>query len=272
MGKFDGILICTDLDGTLLGSDREISPDNISAIEYFKSEGGFFTFVTGRSSHIAGKIYEKVSPNTPYVCLNGGGIYDGEVNKYLTFETVPKAEVLEILDFISETIPEMGIQVNTEKAIYFSRESTAMQDFRDITGYPDNMKDYKEIEEPIQKILFAHRDDAKIKALSEELLAHPLADKFDFIQSERTLYEILPKGVNKGKGMKKLADILGTDKTVAVGDYYNDISMIKAAKVGIAVANAVSEAKEAADIVTVDNDHSAIAKIIHDIESGVIRI
>ncbi len=57
-----------------------------------------------------------------------------------------------------------------------------------------------------------------------------------------------------------------------MGDYFNDISMIKAAKVGIAVENAVPEAKEAADIVTVDNDSHAIAEIIKGIDSGKIRL
>ncbi|MBQ3226919.1 MAG: HAD hydrolase family protein, partial [Clostridia bacterium] len=48
MGKFDGVLICTDLDGTLLKKDKTISEENLKAIEYFKREGGFFTIVTGR--------------------------------------------------------------------------------------------------------------------------------------------------------------------------------------------------------------------------------
>ena len=48
MKKFDGILICTDLDGTILDDNKNISAENLDAIEYFKSEGGLFNFVTGR--------------------------------------------------------------------------------------------------------------------------------------------------------------------------------------------------------------------------------
>ena len=48
MGKFDGILICTDLDGTLINSSEKVSKENLDAIEYFKANGGLFTFVTGR--------------------------------------------------------------------------------------------------------------------------------------------------------------------------------------------------------------------------------
>lgn len=61
---------------------------------------------------------------------------------------------------------------------------------------------------------------------------------------------------------------LDPEKTVAIGDYNNDISMFKAAKVGIAVANACEEAKAAADFVTVSNEESAIARVIYDLENG----
>ena len=58
MGKFDGILICTDLDGTILKNDKTISNRNIEAMEYFKKEGGYFTFVTGRMPFFVS--YEKI--------------------------------------------------------------------------------------------------------------------------------------------------------------------------------------------------------------------
>ena len=77
---------------------------------------------------------------------------------------------------------------------------------------------------------------------------------------------------NKGRAVAKIAEIMGIDpkKTVAVGDYFNDIPMIRTAGVGIAVANARTLVKEAADIVTVSNRECAIAKIIEDIEAGAI--
>ena len=61
-------------------------------------------------------------------------------------------------------------------------------------------------------------------------------------------------------------------RTIAVGDYNNDVGMLKAAGLGIAVANAVKEAKEAADLITVSNEEHAIAQIISDIENGRITI
>ena len=69
-----------------------------------------------------------------------------------------------------------------------------------------------------------------------------------------------------------MTELLGIspDKTVAVGDYNNDISMLKAAKAGFAVANAIDEAKAAADYVTVSNDESAIAAIVELLDNGKV--
>lgn len=68
MGKFDGILMCTDLDGTLLRNDKSISQENLAAMEYFKAEGGWFTFITGRMPHYAMYICDAVKPNVPFGC------------------------------------------------------------------------------------------------------------------------------------------------------------------------------------------------------------
>ena len=65
MGKFDGMLICTDLDGTLLRNDKTISRENIEAIEYFKQAGGYFTFVTGRMPFFVSYVLSAVNPNAP---------------------------------------------------------------------------------------------------------------------------------------------------------------------------------------------------------------
>ena len=82
MGIFDGVLICTDLDGTLLKKDKSISDENKKAIEYFKNEGGYFTFVTGRMANFVKDVIHQVKPNAPIGCVNGGGLYDYENSKY----------------------------------------------------------------------------------------------------------------------------------------------------------------------------------------------
>lgn len=271
MKKFEGILICTDLDGTLLCNDKSISQKNLDAIEYFKSEGGLFTFVTGRMPNTSVAIHKSVNPNAPIGCINGGGIYDFAKREYLWIAELPR-EALDIVEYVDEKLPWIGIQVNTSKAIYFNKYNEAMVKFRRITGLPDVRCHYRDVEEGIAKIVLTEDNEEKLLELIEMLHSHPKADKFDYIRSQEDIYEILPKGISKGTALRKLTELFGLNmnKTIAIGDYNNDISMLRAAGVGIAVANAREEVKEAADYVTVSNEEHAIAKIIEDIELGNI--
>ncbi|MBE7000080.1 MAG: HAD family phosphatase [Ruminococcaceae bacterium] len=270
MKKFEGMLFCTDLDGTLYGDDKKVSRENLDAIAYFKSEGGLFTFVTGRVPATAGEIYRLVRPNAPYGCFNGGAVYDGDGERYLWQSNLAPG-VEELVEMVEREMPDMGIQPNTEKAVYFHKDSPAMEVFRKGCNLPRRLSRLEEIEEPIMKIVFAHLDVEKIPVLAKLLREHPRACDFDFIRSESWLYEILPKGVSKGAALLKMAELLGIapENTIAVGDFNNDVSMIRAAGIGFAVDNAVAEAKAVADYVTVSNNHHAIAAIVDRLDRGL---
>ena len=118
MKKFDGMLFVTDLDGTLIDDSGNISKENLDAIEYFKSEGGKFTFITGRLPFGARRIYEIVKPNAPCGCINGGGIYDYEREKFLWSMELSKS-VLDMVEYVDINLPPMGIEVNLHEKIYF---------------------------------------------------------------------------------------------------------------------------------------------------------
>ena len=145
-----------------------------------------------------------------------------------------------------------------------------MVEFRKETGLPNLEKNYREISEPMAKILFADLNTDNIDKLSLMLQNHSRANEFDFIRSDKTLYEILPKGIDKGAVLPILAELIDIDinKTIAIGDYNNDISMFDTAKIGIAVSNACKEALAAADYITVSNEENAVAKVIYDLQDG----
>lgn len=273
MGKFDRILICTDLDGTLYKNDKTISAENREAIDYFKREGGHFTFVTGRLPYYSLDAARAVSPNVPFGCINGGGVYDSVTDRYVYMKELDR-EALLLVDYIYREMPRVGVQLCGFYKTYFARENEATDYFRAVTGVPRADCDYKNFSEPLAKIMFCTTDASEMERTIELLTNHELADRFDFVRSERVLFELLPKGVDKGVAVRKLAEHLGIDErdTVAVGDYDNDAAMLRAAGVGIAVSNASPAAKAAADVITVSNEEHAIAKIIHDIEWGEIRV
>lgn len=272
MGKFDGILICTDLDGTLLRKDKSISKENLEAIEHFKREGGYFTFITGRMPYFSDEMYHAIKPNAPIGCINGAGLYDYEKGDYLWMQSLPR-DVNELIEYVEGLVDGIGIQYNAADKVYFCSENESTERFRSKTGVPKLSGDYKTIGVPAAKIVFCDMNNENVVRVAELLESHPRADEFDFIRSERTFFEILPKGASKGGVLTRLAAALDVDmsKTVAIGDYNNDISMIRAAGLGVAVANATEEAKAAADHITVSNEEHAIAKIISDIESGKLR-
>ncbi len=273
MKKFEGILMCTDLDGTLLRNDKTISRENKEAIEYFKSEGGLFTFITGRMPYYVSDMYEAINPNCPFGCVNGGGIYDHRTGEYLW--TLPIDDNVRILiEHIEKNIPDMGIQLSTFNKTYFYKDSEAMAAFRRATGLPNIIRHYNDVTEPVAKILFADSKEENIQLLEKLLKSHPLAERFSFIRSDKTLYEIVPKNADKGTLLIQMAEIIGIDvkRTVAVGDYNNDVPMLRAAGLGVAVSNAVEAALAAADYVTVSNEEHAIAKIISELDSGKLII
>ena len=269
MGKFDGLLICTDLDGTLLRNDKTVSLENRDAIDYFKREGGYFTFVTGRMPFFVSYALDAVKPNAPFGCVNGAGLYDAKKEEYVWTATMPD-NVIALVQHIDEHFPHVGIQVNTFFKTYFCKENQTMVNFRKVTGLENIVCDYHNVHEPIAKIVFGSESEDEIQNIEKALKSHPLAGHFDFIRSEKTLYEILPKGICKGTSIVKLCNHLNVDisKSIAIGDYNNDISMFRAAGTGIAVSNACEEALKAADFVTVSNDEHAIAKVIYDLERG----
>lgn len=271
MKKFKGILLCTDVDGTLLSSDGGISDKNRKAIEHFKREGGMFTFITGRVPLTSQNIWKMIEPNISFGCINGGGVYDHKKSEYKWITLAPTG-IIDIAEYVYDNMPDMGIQVNTPDNIYTCNNNSAMERFYQITGIAKNYCKLDQVKEGIVKIIFGDEVEQNIQKLSELLKSHPLACDFDFVRSEKTLYEILPKGINKGTALKKLCELMDLDinKTIAVGDYDNDIGMLNAAKIGIAVSNATDNAKAAADMVTVSNDENAIAKIIEDLENNII--
>lgn len=274
MGKFDGFLICTDLDGTLLNKKFQISPENEEAIRYFKAEGGRFTFITGRLYYFARSSYEMVKPNAPIGTSNGGSVYDFETNQYIWKQPLDPSYV-ELLDLVEREMPEVGFHVNTPDEIFFCHENFTMRGFRLVTGVPYQYADYRTLDKPVMKAVFGSAEPegytpesvARLEAL---LRSHPKADRFQFVRSTRTIFEILPQGVHKGTVLPIIAKHLGIpdNRVIAIGDYDNDAGMLKTAHLGVAVANATEKAKAAADMITVSNEEHALARLISDLEAG----
>lgn len=273
MGKFDGILLVSDLDGTLLRDDKSISQENIRAIEYFQSEGGYFTFVTGRPPIAMSPVLEQLSPNVPFGCLNGGGVYDHKKQCFVE-RTLISRDVFSLVEYVEKTIPTAGFEFVTFETSYIYRSNEVTEDLKRFERLPDNYVDSFDIPGTLCKILIGEKSE-RMPALIAAMEAHPEKDSYTMLRTAAEYYEIMPKDCNKGKSLLALAKHLNIDisKTIAAGDNSNDAPMLRTAGIGVAVANASPDAKEAADIVlSVSNEEHAIANVIEQLERGTLAV
>ena len=250
MAKFDGYLICTDLDGTFtVGHD--ICADNAEYVKYFQENGGLFTVSTGRlPDHVA--AFENFVPNCPIISHNGAAVYDLQKNEFL-YKSILTEDLSDVIDFILRDGSVKKVWVNTE------------QDGYDIKSKEDITKIAN-----IFKIVISSEPSPDAARLKNELNER-FGDKFCIFLAWATGIEILAKGTNKGTAVTELKKILGdkTKKVITVGDSESDAFMFDAADIGYAVGNASEEAKMKADRVTVDYKKGAIAEIIREIEREI---
>lgn len=270
MGKFDGILLCTDMDGTLLNSESTVSEENQKAIEYFMREGGLFTFVTGRANSAVQVFYEQLHPNMPVAVFNGSAVYDMGKKEFTDCKYLSK-DAGELIELVDKNFDEYTYAVYTHSETAFGDKNKWYDLYFDLTNNENvTVKPYGEVDKDWLKIIFVASCDEILK-VRKCLENAGYGDKYDFIQSGDNFFEALPKNASKGNAIKTIREIskCKIDKVVAVGDSENDISAILYADIGVAVANAMDTVKAAADYVTVSNDENAIKAVIEYIENNI---
>lgn len=267
-------LILSDLDETLLNDDGTIHPENIAAIQAFTQNGGYFVPNTGRSyKSVYGTLAQLgLNKTTQYVVsYNGGAIVaiapDGQ-EEIVVEHGMSLALAQKIFD-LGQVNDVVDTHVYTRDNLYIYNISATDQRYMTERQVP-----YTEItttdlsfmanEGPVMKVIFEHPDPAVQQVIADAVTA-VVGDEVLVTFSSNRYVEFNPKGVDKGVTGLELADILGIarDDTAAIGDNLNDAAQIKAAGVGVAVANAKPEIKALADVVlTTTNNEAAVADFI----------
>lgn len=260
MGKFDGYLILSDFDGTLSHgtTDRDgkptttISRENCDAIRYFQSEGGLFTLATGRQHNWIEAWRSFFVPNTYVSCINGAYLCSVDGSEVL-FSRPMDDDFIPLANRILEDCPQLAW-------VTFGLLGNPL---RIPQGTPITPSLFGG--DPVYKMVFyAHRADSDDYAARVATL---VGDRYLSMRSWINGIEVQLRGTGKGDTVRRLKEHLGERArvAVAVGDYENDIDMIRAADIGYAVANATDSVKSAADRITVSNRESAIARIIEEL-------
>ena len=254
MGKFDGILLATDWDGTVY-YNGEITEENIRAINYFKENGGKFTICSGRYFEFLKQFKDKISPNTYTICYNGALIFDYEKSDVL-YQGFCDGYIFEIID----KIIDMDIHYNV---INFYDDVTAGPVAYTVDEYLSAKSELKK--KNIYKVLL-RTDTPEHGAFGAKVVNEMDLRDYLAVRSWEVSLEIMKIENSKGYAIKRLGEKISAKLIVAAGDYENDIELLKAADIGYAVENACDALKPIADRITVHAKDSAIAKIIYDIE------
>lgn len=266
MKNYNNIVLLTDLDGTLLNTSSMVSSRNKEAIEAFISGGGKFGIATGRGEKNALKFIGDLKINIPSILFNGCGLYDYKADEYLELKSLSSDRLKEFLNDCLKRFTDVVIQIYTTKGcMIITPEELIDDDIRKnhspfILTKLDDIMDEKWI-----KVLFRGNKE-ELNDIEELGYKRRLNEEMTLVYSSNIYLEILPSNSSKGSMLESLRKLLGEEYTYyAVGDYYNDIEMIKAADVGMATGNAPEDIKAIADIVTVSNDDDVLADIIYNI-------
>lgn len=261
-------ILFTDCDDTLLTTDKKVCDRNREAIDKMIEAGHKIVLASGRSLPSTKLQAESIGltfDGCYIIAFNGGEIYD-----YYNDNKIFKAQLpMDIVEKVFQMCEERGIHVQTydDRAVISHEKNDSLIHYCEKMACEyevvDNVVDYMK-EGPCKILVVDYHNHDNLEEMRIKIL-DLFGDIVDSYYSNQFYLEVVPKGVNKGAAIHKLSEYLGVpmENTVAAGDNMNDITMIEEAHVGVAVANAVEAAKEAADYVTVlDNNEGAVAELI----------
>ncbi|MBQ9534796.1 MAG: HAD family hydrolase [Clostridia bacterium] len=270
MGKFDGVLILSDMDGTLLNSAAQVSEENRRAIEYFQANGGYFSVATGRSK--AGMEYFARDGllNAPAVIYNGAAVYDfGDMRALYSLSVGERGYTL--AERLIELFPDAGVEVYLEDASIIAHSSEITErHFRYVHAEPRYM-DIAEIPHPWLTMVLTREPDS-IGEL-EEYIKVNFPGEF-FAQYSLPYYlEVLHREANKAWGTLKLAKHMNikANDLYTIGDGRNDVELVSCTANGYAPANACAEIMALEPRMLPDNDAHAIAALIDELDKKYSR-
>ena len=261
-------IIACDLDQTLLSDDCTVSAQNVDAIRKARELGVKFVPATGRG-------YRSIEPtlkqldlldreNEYVISFNGGAVTENKGNRLLHFEGIPFALADELYRRGQQY--HVCIHAYTRETVYVYRLWQEEIDFLEgrmaVTEVFETDLNFLAGQE-IVKVLYMNTDYSYLKQIENDL--KDITQDIDVSYSANRYIEFNRRGVNKGAGLLSLARLLGVkpEETIAIGDNFNDLPMIRAAGLGVGVRNTVEDMKPLCDYITqTDNNESAVAEVI----------
>lgn len=265
-------VIALDLDGTLLTPTKTLLPSSLQALARAREAGFTPLIVTGRHHVAIHPFYQALALDTPAICCNGTYLYDYQAKKVLEADPLPVDQALKLIDMLNEHKVHALMYVD-DAMVYETPTGHVLRTMNWAQSLPPEQRPvFTQVNSLAQtarevnavwKFALTDEDSAKLNAFALEV------EQQLGLECERSWHDqidIARQGNSKGKRLAQwvASQGLSMQDVVAFGDNFNDISMLQAAGVGVAMGNAADEVKAHANVVIGDNTTDTIAEFIYN--------
>jgi Cof subfamily protein (haloacid dehalogenase superfamily) len=278
--KKDIKIISLDLDGTLLDSQKRLSEANRAALEEAAAKGVHIVPTTGRFFGMMPQAVRDLPFVRYAITINGAQVYDRETDTAIVREEIPLDMALDIISLLDgyDVIYDCyrsnwGWMTESlqAKAEDYATDAHYLKMVREFRKPVPDLKEYLKstaAEGDVQKVMLFARNTPGSESVTKAI-TEAVSERFPSIKTTSSTWNNLELNIataHKGNSLKRFAEHLGytLDNCMALGDGTNDLSMIEAAGLGVAMSNAHPLVLAAADHVTVSNDEDGVAKAIRD--------
>lgn len=259
-------LLVLDLDGTLTNSKKEITPNTLQTLTEAQEKGIKIVLASGRPTYGVAPLAEKLQLEKyeGYILSYNGGEIIGWKTKEMMYKNLLDHAVL---PYLYECAKKNQFAILTYDGEYVLTE-TPDDEYLIKEAKLNGMKIKKvdnflaAVKHPIAKCLIVGDPD-RLAILEKEMYEH-LKDRMGVFRSEAYFLELVPKGIDKAQSLAVLLKEINMtkDEMIAIGDGFNDLSMIQFAGLGVAMANAQDIVKESANYITLSNEEDGVAHVV----------
>lgn len=263
-------LILSDIDGTILNDDNVIDTDLKQAVKRLGQKNVPFVLASARSPEGMLPIAKELDVlDNPIACYNGALVVkDLDKKDFTTIlsHELDANDVKNINDIIQNQYPTVSVNLYSGSDWYVGSIDKWVKIEADITKMTPVVTDLERLisahKVPVHKLLLIGEPDEISQAL-QHLRNDEFADS-SFYLSKPNYLEITNSHVSKEKALRELAKVYGLslDKTMTLGDNFNDVPMLKLAGLGVAMQNAPAEVKKCANVVTGSNNKNGVSEAI----------
>lgn len=271
-------LIAFDLDGTLLTADKVLTAENEAALAHAAATGWVLVPATGRFYRAIPENVRSLPWFRYFITINGASVYDAAAGRALLRAEIPWRRAVELMAYLDGLpviydcyMDDWGwiSRSHQARAADFAPHRHALDMLQKLrTPVPDLKAHLAETGHDVQKVMMFFRDlELRQRAMKDLKIRFP---DLAVTSSIPRNVELNSLDAQKGVALERLAASLDVpiSETVAFGDDLNDVSMLRAAGLGVAMENAAPEVKAAADLVTESCEESGVGRAIERLLAG----